>query len=292
MYKKSNKKYTANKTLKIINVNIQSLSNKVNQINLLLQNVKVQVMCLTEHWVSEENMSNINFTDYLIAASFCRKQYIHGGVLLLVNQNVPTKPLNISSYSIEKHIEICGIQLPEEKSLIVAVYRSPVGNEDIFFETIGIVLDSLLTNYPRHKIYLVGDYNINILQDTKTSENLIGVMVEHNLHHIFTEPSRITSATSTCIDNIFTNTSPEDCEARTINFHLADHHGQLLTVFANQPEKRKEVIHGRTVNNENIENFKSLLDSVNWNIVYSDTLSSSEAYANFHGILMECFDKA
>lgn len=279
-------------TINIININVQSVTNKINQINLILHDLEIDLMCMTEHWLTEEKLLSTNITNYYIGASFSRKQYIHGGVLILVNKKILTKSLNIDKLSQEKHVEMCGILLSEFESIIIATYRSPHGCENIFFETIDSLLDDLLKNYPKHNIFLIGDFNINILQYTTSTEKLLNLMLENGLHQVYSEPSRITKTTNTCIDNIFTNINLDLYEAKTINLHLADHQAQLLNITITAPRAEKQVKTIRRVNRENINRLKYLLDRVNWNVVYNSEYNAQEAYTKFHNILIESMDIA
>ena len=63
----------------------------------------------------------------------------------------------------EKDVEICAVKLEIQTSVfcIIAVYRSPSGNFNLFLETIDIVLQFLYS--PSLGIIICGDLNINYL---------------------------------------------------------------------------------------------------------------------------------
>jgi len=279
-----------NNNLTILNANVQCIHNKINRINLILQNLNPDVVCISEHWASEENIETIHISNYEMRAHFCRKQYIHGGVAILTKQTMLSKPIKVDKYSIEKEVEICGIRLPELHSIVVAVYRSPQGSEELFLENVNKVLEKLTKTYKKYNIFFIGDYNINILQNTNATKELLEVMAQNGLHPAFNEPSRITSISQTCIDNIFVNIPSESYSGQTINLHLADHLGQLISVASIKPEKRKNFVRKRAMKKDNISKFKTYLDTIDWNIIYNPELTAEEAYNVFHECLIKGLD--
>lgn len=70
------------------------------------------------------------------------------------------------------------------------------------------------------------DFNVN-LQDPSCAMGgrHKSLFLCYDLLNLFTEPTRVTSTTETCIDNIFTNMKP--CSKHVINRLGSDHIGQL-----------------------------------------------------------------
>jgi exonuclease III len=72
-----------NKGLKIAHLNIQSLRNKTDHVNMLLHNSNIDCLCLSETWLSND------IDDYAIKIdgyNLCRidrKYQSHGGIALL-----------------------------------------------------------------------------------------------------------------------------------------------------------------------------------------------------------------
>ena len=44
------------------------------------------IICLTEHWLQENEFEYIKFNNYCLVAKFCRKDKGHGGPVFMLNQ--------------------------------------------------------------------------------------------------------------------------------------------------------------------------------------------------------------
>ena len=70
-------------------------------------------------------------------------------------------------------------------------------------------LNDLLFKFTREQkdCYLMGDFNIDLLkyQQHKSTNDFLDTMFSHSLLPMMNRPTRLTSHTSTCIDNIFCN---------------------------------------------------------------------------------------
>ena len=70
----------------------------------------LDIICLNEHWLTENEFSNIIIENYVIASTFCRSKYGHGGVAILVHESLKNwKPFDLHSYCEEKIFEVAGI---------------------------------------------------------------------------------------------------------------------------------------------------------------------------------------
>lgn len=83
--------------------NIQGLSNKVQHLDKICRDSEVDIACLTEIWLKEEQMDIFVPTGYKVASAFCRTNAIHGGVAILVKDGCDIKVLDrINSFRINK----------------------------------------------------------------------------------------------------------------------------------------------------------------------------------------------
>ncbi|KAK9685142.1 hypothetical protein QE152_g38270 [Popillia japonica] len=113
----------------IDNINIQSLSNKIDAVEFYLNDVQPDFMLVTEHWLSKAKVDQIKFKGYTVATDFCRQRHIHGGVLILKKSSYSTERLGfLDNYCVERDIEVVGIHFRDENMILIAVYRSPLGN--------------------------------------------------------------------------------------------------------------------------------------------------------------------
>ena len=73
-------------------------------------------------------------------------------------------------------------------------------------------------------IYLLGDFNIRLLHKASSlCTKYISFMRLFNFNQLISEATRVTSSSSTLIDNILSNTSEKICQFGTVNLGLSDH---------------------------------------------------------------------
>ncbi|KAJ3644201.1 hypothetical protein Zmor_026871 [Zophobas morio] len=58
--------------LRILNFNVRSLRNKVDQLNIYVYELDFpEVLCFTESWLSTEEVNELRFDGYKVGAHFC-----------------------------------------------------------------------------------------------------------------------------------------------------------------------------------------------------------------------------
>lgn len=73
-------------------------------------------------------------------------------------------------------------------------------------------LTSILENTNKNlKIGTLGDFNINMLEDTKKKNEWLSFLSSYDFEQTIFEPTRITPTTATSIDGIYTNFKNEYC---------------------------------------------------------------------------------
>lgn len=185
-----------------MNLNVQSLTRKQDQLELLLVENSIDVLCLTEHWFKQE-INTFNMKNYKICGYFCRQIQRGGGSLILVKEHFQTRCLSeLSDLSQETHIEVAACELQDVKLIFLAVYRSPTGNIDIFIETLNLILTKVYDEYQNYEIFIAGDFNINFDINSTSRTSLLEIANMYGLKQTMYEKSRISNNTATCIDNI------------------------------------------------------------------------------------------
>jgi hypothetical protein len=130
-----NKSVTMNSNLSVLHKNIQSISNKQIEIDLVLKSSlkNTDVLCFTEHWVKEDYLKLIQTDQYKLMSYFSRKNYNHGGSCMYVKKSIFTKDLNsFQDISVEKDFEMSMTELVVYGYIIVCIYRSSDSNLQIF----------------------------------------------------------------------------------------------------------------------------------------------------------------
>jgi hypothetical protein len=94
---------------------------------VLITNLQYQyVVCLTEHWLSEEQISIIKFNEFKYVNKFCRNEAKRGGSCTFVRQELNIKEVPyMQELMSEKVLEISIVDIPELRWTLACIYRSP-----------------------------------------------------------------------------------------------------------------------------------------------------------------------
>lgn len=188
-------------------------------------------------------------------------------------------------FSIEKDIEITAVHIKNLSLIVICIYRSPMGNIEQFLINIDLALTEIVSKY-QGNIVLAGDFNINFLKNTKETVQLIELMETYGLHEIFREPSRKTSISTTCIDNIFTTIQCDDVYPSTLNLHVSDHFTQMIKI-RNRTKVKEQYKWIRLFNKGNIDNFKKYLQARDWSLIAKN--DAEKSFEVFQAMLQDAF---
>ncbi|KAI5718591.1 hypothetical protein M8J77_023607 [Diaphorina citri] len=132
-------------------------------------------------------------------------------------------------------------------------------------------LDMLLGEVHTRNIFLMGDFNINILVLSPVTAEFTGILNSFNLVPLINAHTRVTDSSATCIDNIFTNVCTDTDISRPLNLKsgLSDHHCQLVTIVLSEPPPKIKKFQSRSFTLENKARFSEKLLDENWAEVYN-----------------------
>jgi len=291
----SHKNHISSKSKKsttLVNLNVQCLSTKINKLEYILNTSKnVDFLTITEHWMTKAECDSFSIANYSVAASFCRQQSKHGGVMLLSKNTQATKPIDINKFNVEKIIEMCGIQAININAIIIVIYRPPNADAEIFVENLNEMLNEIRNKYKSKTLFLCGDYNICVGERSKISAHFLEALTTNGLKTIFEEPSRING--TRCIDNICVEKFFNHYIITTKNWHMGDHLAQQVIFTTNGAETNKRnIIKKRIITPTKINNFKTILKARNFDEIYNTGLSASESFTKFHNIIIDTYNLA
>lgn len=286
-----------NKTVNIMHVNVQGILNKLNEIDFLLLNKNIDIMCISEHWVCSNNINNISFSDYKIMSHFSRLDHIHGGSLIMVNKTIQSYDIpSIKLLSVEIHIEICAvcININNKKHVVIVVYRPPDGNVDIFNINLTEALTIAFTI--SSSVVLCGDLNIDINNASRCANIILDIFESFELKISNTGPTRVFTnihghTSSSTIDYMVTNMPDNTYRCEIFNPHIADHKGHILSVIRTDDPSAKntiDIIETRPINDNNIRDFLYNLDKINWAELYY--LDVDESFQLFIENIIWCYN--
>jgi exonuclease III len=156
--------------------NIQYIRSKTDQLEVFLQDTTPHILAISEHGLKDNEINFIKIEGYYIIGHYYRNKYKGGGIALYIsNKIVQVRALDwITTKSIERSIEIVGIELMEEKNIIIiATYRPPCGLLDEFFSCLCSILEKI--NKSGKRIVILGDLNINIMEKGPGSDQLADI---------------------------------------------------------------------------------------------------------------------
>ena len=191
---------------------------------------KVSICTLSETWLTEampsclfdipgynlfrQDRGTANF-----ATGRCKRG---GGIIVYVDDSYAVSTAELEHLNVNTPLNESlwlTIKPPNIKKLTVATYyRPPASNFTDFHTSLSIQLDAL-TLPPKAELVILGDFNVNLLDNNSTSaKQLKLLMKQHALHQIIKTPTRYGSNNATLLDHIYTNSAiiPSDhCTVKT-----------------------------------------------------------------------------
>jgi hypothetical protein len=206
-----------------------------------------------------------------VGASYCRTSHEKGGVCILVQDGLRFTSYDLAKFCQDKDFEDCACRIysNSKRIYIIAVYRAPSGNLDLFFTKLDNILKYLYT--PTFDIIICGDININYLVNSAKKSQLEALLKTNNLESVFSFPTRIQQKSATAIDNIFLDISKiRNYSTSPITNGLSDHDAQSITLHSiGTCGTRKKCILIGKINKCSINDFIHKLSHENWDLVFS-----------------------
>lgn len=154
------------KCLNILHQNIQCIKNKLPEIELFINSLtKVpDVICFSEHWMNKDEIQFLKIPNYRIISGYARENFIHGGTAILIRDNITDfdNVQWITNLSVEKEIEVSCAISNTRKMIILTVYRTCLGDAQIFLRKIEQILYEINMKFNKYDVVLCGDFNINL----------------------------------------------------------------------------------------------------------------------------------
>ena len=203
-----NNNFVNDKHFSCIHINCRSLSkNHENLISFLsCLDIKPTIIGLTETWISESTPCAIFNIDGYKFVGLERKNKRGGGVGFYIRNNV--EYTHVREFDIiECHIEgiFLELRLCNTSIYVASIYRLPGQPIGLFVNSLCAILDKI--NISSRKLYLLGDYNIDLLKVNRNFEvnTFLDTLISYSLNTLIRYPTRVTEHSATLLDNIFTN---------------------------------------------------------------------------------------
>jgi len=280
-------------TFSCLSINIDGIRNKFEefQIQLNLNNkFRPSVIGVCETKLTDSRASMHNIPGYQLITNNHRGN--KGGVALYIRDGITfiAKPqLTFIIRGIETifaDIIINGVT-----RTVGMIYRRAV---DITISDFADkIVSDVLENLGNNRSYLMGDFNINLLQyrDCVNIANFYHTMMSHGFRPMITKPTRVTPNTATLIDNIYTNDITNIVQSSVIISAVSDHY-PVYTKYNtndNQVNNNIQIINYRKFTDESLNNFKIAIDELNCDEI-SLIDDACESFNYLHNYLTDKFE--
>ncbi len=250
--------------IKLIHCNARSLKSKFDKFLTLLTSLSCQfdILGISETWLSDNIMSDFNIPGYNIVFNN-RQNSRGGGVAMYIADKINYKQrqdLEINNDAItSKFIEVSSKNC---KNIIIGlIYRTPQSNPNLYFDYFLDISSQLIIDHKKI-VFLMGDFNIDLLKLNEDSNvnKFIDIKLTNFLYPLISIPTRITSSSSTLIDNMFCN-NVNGCISGCIYSDFSDHSLIFSTIeFKCSTMFKIQKSHSyRKINDDNLLCFKQKL---------------------------------
>jgi len=184
---------------------------------------------------------------------------------LFLNENCYYEICDDETFTNE-YLECLTIKIFDKKGFIklVTIYRPPNSDIKSFFND----FEKLLTNC-NLPTYITGDFNIDMNLHSSTKLQFENIFYSYNFTSLITFSTRISSTSSSLIDNILTNVFEKHKNGVIIS-DFSDHYFIFSLTSKTLPEnKTKSTFYTRNLSTKTISIVKKELNNVSWEAVYN-----------------------
>ena len=251
---------------------------------------------LSETWFTKENCKLFQVMGYQDEHTV-RSNRAGGGVSIYIKPGISykiRKDLIFLEDSIETiFVEIDSSCLNIEKNLVVGVvYRPPNTVTADFLEKMSTILRRIGPSTKQCRI--MGDFNLNLLDtdNFRPTTDFVDLMFSFSMFPLINKPTRSTSDTATCIDNIFSNhVTPTSKSIQGILYTDISDHFPIFFIDINTKGKiEKKTLFRRAFTPEAKSSFTAEIESTDW-LDIIDTSVAQNAMTKFHSRFKNIFDK-
>ena len=160
-----------------------------------------------------------------------------GGVSVYVNGGITFHTLSDKCF-ISEIMEIVTVRVwvsPGCPVTIVSVYRSPLReNIPLFITALSDILGSIHRSSP---VYVVGDINIDILEQQGLSRDFVDAMHSRFFVTLITIPTRVTTHSATLLDHVWTN-QLQDANSGVLKLSTTVHYSIIVSAYFCKLQKK------------------------------------------------------
>src|SRR6218665_407735 len=281
----------------IMHINARSVSSKMTDFQIIMDQLPVSILALTETWLTEES-------EYLLSISgnttICssRTGRTGGGVALVLRQDIVFHILNFNFSPAHSAYESLFVSIHQQKGrdLILGVIYRPLGQPLEQFNQEMAILVSMLAKR-KSRVILAGAFNVDLLKldANEQTHDFLNILSSSYLAPAINAPTRVTETTATLIDNFFTNCTQDIIDPTIIISDFSDHFPIMLWLANASYEIKDKTASGtfRVVTDTTIEQFSSALSNEEWinSYIAINKGNTALAYDHFIKTCTELYNK-
>lgn len=235
----------------ILYMNIRSIKNKCDELNVYLKMEKYDLIALTEVWLHNNEVQYYNLQQYASVHS-CRNSH-GGGVSFYVREDLQYEILDIYESD-----NINSISIKIDKIVYSVIYRAPSSSNVIFLDYI----EQILCKYKNNSV-IIGDMNINLLNSDditrqyKQNIEVYGYKIINQLSNEHATRIDTSKNSSTIIDHVLSNCNVDFNLTLKKDTCLSDHKSIEISMKKIAPTRIK--VKKSTIKKLNVKKFQQLL---------------------------------
>ena len=278
-----------NNAIKIICQNIRSMKKNFEEFYLDFEQLNIDILALTETWMSDD--SDHFYKKYAnYNGAFKNRMGNAGGVGFLISDSHQFDVINdISVINDEVETIFIKVKIGSKTLIFGNIYRPPRGSKAEFLISIERFLTFCRTNYGGLDLYLMGDFNIDLLKmRCPDVESYVNTMYSYDLSPMICRPTRVAGSSYSIIDHIWTN-DQNVLASGIIRTRITDHYTIFVTISKDHEESDNftEITY-RQFTERNKSKFASLISEIDWEPLLAMT-EVEALYSRFSDVLCDAF---
>lgn len=257
-------------------LNVQGLLNNIDEIRQLIKSKKPSVIFLSEtHLIADVENNEVNIKNYNVMR--CDSHSTHtGGVAMYVKKNIRYHVSHQRNY--ENSVWSLTVKFDNKhlKGTYIILYRSPnLITDKQFLDYFELLSEEVVDHSQR--IYICGDFNIDLLKRFTYSERVIRIIQSLGMKQLVRSPTRVTKDSRTLIEYVISNDYNTSVNV-LLEEKISDHSTITFSSSSDRNcghDNKKEMIEKLVKYSR--EDFMNELKKVDWDVSF-DSVDESADY--------------
>jgi len=199
----------------VLHINIRGLKAKIQVVEYLVHMTKPAVFCLTE--TNRADKKDVKITGYKLCLENGESQSQINGVAIYVkndfdNMSKECLKLNWNDDQVKSKFVQLKNSYTHNSLIVGAIYRHPKPNDKVGLKTFRTHLAKVLKSFKDETVYIVGDFNIDLLEFSHVHIDYCEMLDKHNYKLLITRHTRM--GQKTLVNHIYTNDQNSSASGR------------------------------------------------------------------------------